>query len=195
MTPLLDLPAVRRRVHPLTVETYHRLGEMGVLSEDVELLRGLVVTKMPKSPLHEFVSQMLMKLLLALLPPGFELRREAPLSIGGSEPEPDLSVVKGSPGDWLQAHPTTAALVIEVAVSSAELDEGKASIYAEAGVPEYWIVRPELRVVTVYREPAPDGYRSMSEVSEAGTLRCATLPGVVFPLATVLPPREQRPPV
>ena len=133
-----------------------------------------------------------MKLLLALLPPGFELRREAPLSIGGSEPEPDLSVVEGHPGDWLQAHPTTAALVVEVAVSSAELDEGKASIYAEAGIPEYWIVRPDLRTVTVYREPTPDGYRSRSELSEAGTLPCATVPGVVLAVASVLPPQESR---
>ena len=189
MTPLVELPAVRRRLRPMTVETYHRLGDMGVLSKDVELLRGLVVTKMPKCPLHEFVSQMLMKLLLALLPPGFELRREAPLSIGGSEPEPDLSVIQGTPADWLHSHPTTAALVIEVAVTSADLDEGKASIYAEAGIPEYWLVRPDLRVVIVYREPSADGYRTRNEVSEGGTLRCAALPGVVLAVASVLPPR------
>ena len=42
-----------------------------------------------------------MRPLLALLPPGFELRREAPLSIGGSEPEPDLAVLQGTPADWL----------------------------------------------------------------------------------------------
>ena len=188
MTPLLELPAIRRRLHPMTVETYHRLGEMGLLREDVELLRGFIVTKMPKSPLHEFVSQMLMKLLLGQVPAGFELRREAPLSIGTSEPEPDFSVVRGVPADWLQAHPTTAALVIEVAVTSAELDEGKASIYAEAAIPEYWIVRPDRRVVIVYREPTADGYRTRDEFLDEATLRCAALPELVLAVASILPP-------
>lgn len=189
MTPLLELPAVRQRLHPMTAETYRRLGEMGVLAEDVELLRGFVVTKMPKSPLHEFVAQMLMKLLLVLLPPGFELRREGPLSLGGSEPEPDLSVVQGDPADWLHSHPRTAALVIEVALTSADVDEGKAAIYAEAGIPEYWIVRPDLRRVTVYREPSLDGYRARNDLSDEGTLRCAALPGVVLAVSSMLPPK------
>lgn len=188
MTPLLELPAIRRRLHPMTVETYHRLGEMGLLREDAELLRGFIVTKTPKSPLHEFASQMLMKLLLGQVPPGFELRREAPLSIGASEPEPDFSVVRGVPADWLQAHPTTAALVIEVAVTSAELDEGKASIYAEAAIPEYWIVRPDRRVVIVHREPTAEGYRTREEFSDQTALRCSAVPELVVAVASILPP-------
>lgn len=188
MTPLLDLPAVRQRVCPLSVETYHRLGEMGVLSEDVELLRGLVVAKMPKSPLHEYVAQMLMMLLLRLLPPGFQVRREGPLSIGGSEPEPDISVVRGEASDWLRSHPTTASLVVEVAVTSQELDEGKAAIYAEAGIPEYWIVEPEARRVTVLRDPSGEEYRSRTRCGEEDLLRCVALPGIEVPLHAVLPP-------
>ena len=189
MTPLLDLPGFRRRVHPTSVETYHRLGEMGALSEDVELLRGIVVTKMAKSPLHEFVAQVLMELLLKLLPPGFVVRPERPLTLADSEPEPDLSVVKGRPHDWVRAHPTTAALVIEVAVTSVDIDEGKAAIYAEAAIPEYWIVQPEERRVIVCREPTPEGYRSRATLTEADTLRCASLPGVEIAVTAIFPPR------
>jgi Uma2 family endonuclease len=189
MTSLLESPAIRQRVHPMSVETYHRLGEMGALSEDVELLRGFVVTKMPKSPLHEYVAQVLMELLLGMLPRGFTLRPERPLALGGSEPEPDLAVVKGSSADWLRAHPTTAALVIEVAVSSAEIDESKAAIYAEGGIPEYWIVQPELRTVIVYREPSTDGYRLRTRHTEPETLSCGTLPGVTIAIAAMLPPK------
>jgi Uma2 family endonuclease len=189
MTPLLDLPAVRQRVHPMSVETYRRLGEMGALSEDVELLRGLVVTKMPKSPLHEYVAQMLMMVLLRLLPPGFQVRCERPLSIGGSEPEPDLSVVRGEAADWLRSHPRTASLVVEVAVTSQELDEGKASIYAEAGIPEYWIVEPEARRVTVFREPVGEDYRSRVVLADSESVRCVSLPEVEIPIASVLPPK------
>lgn len=189
MASLFDLPALREHLDPMSVEAYHRLGEMGALSTDVELLRGKVVCKMPKSPLHEFVAQVLMNLLVRSVPEGFEVRREGPISIGNSEPEPDLSVVQGKASDWLQSHPHTAALVIEIAITSIELDEGKAAIYAEAGIPEYWIVQPELRLTVVYRQPSPDGYRVRSVLSDRETLTCATLPGIGIPTSSILPPR------
>lgn len=112
MTALLELPAFRERVHGISVEGYHRPGEMGLLSEDVELLRGIVVTKMPKSPLHELVTQKLMHQLIRQVPTGYEVRGEGPLTLRDSEPEPDISVVRGSPDDWGTAHPSTADLVI-----------------------------------------------------------------------------------
>jgi Uma2 family endonuclease len=171
------------------VAAYHRAGETGLLTDEVELLRGIVVTKMSKSPLHELVVQKLMKRLLAQTPNGFEVRREGPLTLLDSEPEPDLSVVQGTADDWAMAHPSTAHLVIEVAVSSLPLDEGKAEIYAEAGIPEYWLVRPEQRAVDVYREPSRNGYLSKTLVVEAGVLRCTSIPGIEFGLAEILPVR------
>jgi hypothetical protein len=41
-------------------------------------------------------------------------------------------VVRGSESDFRTAHPKTAELAIEVAVSSPELDRENASLYAEA---------------------------------------------------------------
>lgn len=190
MTALLELSAIRERVHRLTVAEYHRAGETGVLSDDVELLRGIVVTKMSKSPLHELVIQKLMKLLLRQVPEGFEVRREGPLTLKDSEPEPDLSVVSGRPDDWATAHPSTAALVIEVAVSSVPLDQSKAEIYAEAGIPEYWIVRPEERAVDIYRQPIGSAYSSKSTLVDPSSLHCASIPQVAFALAEILPSRS-----
>ena len=187
MTALLELPDFRERVQGLSVAGYHRLGELGMLAENVELLRGIVVTKMSKSPLHELVCQKLMKRLLRLVPGGFEVRREGPLTLRDSEPEPDISVVRGQPDDWVKAHPASAQLVVEVALSSAALDEGKGAIYAEAGIPEYWLVRPAERAVDVYRQPASDGYRSKTTLTEKDTLRSANLPGVEFALIEILP--------
>ncbi len=176
-------------VRRLSVEEYHRVGETGVLSEDVELLRGIVVTKMPKSPLHELVAQKLMEQLLAQVPSGFRVRPERPLTLRDSEPEPDLSVVHGRPDDWATAHPSTAHLVIEVAVTSTALAESKAEIYAEAGIPEYWLVRPEERVADVYREPTREGYLSKVTLSERDTCRCGSIPSVEFPVVDILPSR------
>ena len=187
MTSLLELPLVRERMHRLSVADYHRAFEAGALSEKVELLRGLIVNKMAKSPLHEFVSQKLMLLLLVLVPEVFQVRREGPLTLHDSEPEPDLSVVRGQPEDWTLAHPATAHLVVEVAVTSAAVDEGKAEIYAEAGIPEYWLVRAEARTVDVYTEPTREGYRFKVTLTAEDTLQCTSLAGVAFPIANIFP--------
>jgi len=187
MTSLLELPSVRKQVHLLTVDDYHRATDMGLLSEDVELLRGIIVNKMAKSPLHEAVSEKLMDLLLAQIPPGFKVRPERPLTLQNSEPEPDLSVVKGKTDDWIHAHPSTAHLVIEVSITSEALDESKGDIYAEAGILEYWLVRPERRVMDIFRQPSPQGYRSKVTLNEKETVRCSNLPGVEFPPSAIFP--------
>lgn len=187
MTSLLELPDVRERMHRMTVQDYHRAGEIGVLSEDVELLRGFVVTKMPKSPLHEFVSQNLMECLLAQLPAGFKVRPKRPLTLRDSEPEPDLSVVRGKTEDWISSHPSTADLVIEVAISSSAIDESKAQIYAEAGIPEYRLIRPEERTADVFRQPSGNKYLSKTSLTERDVLRPATIPGIKIPLKSILP--------
>lgn len=189
MTSLLESPAVRESVHRVSVADYHRLGELGVLTQDVELLRGLIVDKMPESPLRELVAQKLMQALLAAIPDGFVVRPERPLTLHDSEPEPDISVVHGEPDDWIFAHPTTASLVVEVAISSTAIDEQKAAVYAGAGIPEYWIVRPHVRVVDVYRQPTQDGYLSRTTKSENESLQCAAITGVEFPVAAILAKR------
>jgi Uma2 family endonuclease len=189
MSSLLEVPLVRERVHRMTVAEYHRAGETGVLSDDVELLQGIVVTKMPKSPLHEFIAQKLLELLLACVPAGFRVRPERPLTFRDSEPEPDISVVKGKPEDWLTAHPSTAQLVIEVAVSSAAVDEEKAEIYAQAAVLEYWLVRAEQFTVDVYREPTPEGYRTKTTLKAGDVLRASGLPEISIPVSEIFPRR------
>jgi len=65
--------------------------------------------------------------------------------------------VSGSPRDYLAQHPTSALLVVEVSEASLKTDrEVKGSLYASAGVPEYWILNLRERVLEVYREPAAD---------------------------------------
>src|SRR5437660_6999900 len=100
MTSLLEFPGIRERVHRMSVDEYHRAGSSGVLSDEVELLRGIVVTKMPKSPLHELVANLLAELLSGRVPKEFKVRREGPLTLRDSEPEPDISVIKGAWEDW-----------------------------------------------------------------------------------------------
>src|SRR5687768_15088951 len=150
MSPILEIPEVRQRVSPLSVEDYHRLGEFNENGRRTELIRGILIEKMSKSPLHAAIAKRLYDLIARILPQGFVVRREDPITLADSEPEPDIAVVCGNEADFFQAHPITAELVIEVAVSSPLLDRENASLYAEAGVKEYWIVLGAQRKVEVY---------------------------------------------
>ncbi|MCP5518964.1 MAG: Uma2 family endonuclease [Verrucomicrobiales bacterium] len=180
MPAILELPEVRQRVSPLSVEEYHRLGEVSERGRRTELIRGIVIEKMSKSPLHAAVAKRLYDLLLARLPAGWIVRREDPLTLKDSEPKPDIAVVWGTEAEFFHAHPSTAELVVEVAVSSAALDRENAALYAEAGVKEYWIVLGATREVEVYRQLEAGGYRETQIRSLDDLLACGSFPEVGF---------------
>ena len=126
----------RPQIWPLSLKAYHALGEMGLIPENTELLYGQVFQKMSKSPRHCVLFMRLLELLQRAVPPGLHVRPEQPIICGDSEPEPDLAVIRGEQHEFAARHPSTAALVIEVAVTSAAEDRSLASLYAEAGVTE-----------------------------------------------------------
>jgi Uma2 family endonuclease len=138
MAAILDIPEVRQRISPLSVEEYHRLDEFNENGHRTELIRGIVIQKLSKSPLHRTVSSILYESLLAQLPQGYTVWKEEPITLADSEPEPDVSVTRGGKRGFASAHPATAELA--VAVSSAALDRENASLCAEGVVKEYWIV-------------------------------------------------------
>lgn len=81
--------------------------------------------------------------------------------------------------------------MIEVAITSAEIDEGKAEIYAEGKILEYWIVEPEKRLVTVFRDPSPAGYASKTVHTATDILHPRPFPDLAIPVAALLPPVEK----
>src|SRR5690349_9249472 len=116
MASVLDNVAVRQAALPFSVEQYHKRGEAGIIPQNTELLRGVILKKMVKSPEHSWLVQRLVDWLRDGLPSGWLVRQEQPLTIEDSEPEPDIAVVRGSAEDFRRGHPRTAALVIEVAI-------------------------------------------------------------------------------
>jgi Uma2 family endonuclease len=183
MSAILELPEVRERVSPLSVEEYHRLSEYNERGKRTELIRGILIEKMSKSPLHSTIVSLLYRLFLDRLPVGFTARQEQPLTFVDSEPEPDISVTRGEARDFLKTHPTTAELVIEVAVCSPTLDRENASLYAEAGVKEYWIVLGREREVEVYRGPQNGRYQETLLVGGSETLESSSIPAVRIQVA------------
>ena len=178
MNSILDLPSIRARVSPTTVEEYHRQPERNANGKRTELIRGIVIEKMSKSPFHKALATRLYRHFLAHLPEGYSAWKEEPLALRDSEPEPDASVLRGDWSEFEVRHASSAELVVEVAVSSAALDRANAALYAEAGVKEYWIVLGPERTVEVYRRPEGGRYQEMHTFGLDHTLECSSVPGV-----------------
>src|SRR5207237_1872964 len=100
MSAILEIPEVRQRVSRLSVQEYHRLGEFNENGRRTELIRGFVIEKMSKSPLHRTIASLLYDLIVPQLPPGYSVWKEEPLTLADSEPEPDISITRGSKRDF-----------------------------------------------------------------------------------------------
>lgn len=147
----------RRDIRPLRRVEYDRLVEEGFLeNERVELLRGFIVPMSPQGPKHASIIQKIDAWAHEVYGKTAVIRAQLPLALGSdSEPEPDLTICK--PGDYDEAHPSWAQLVVEVAVSSDRFDRvAKMSLYAQHGIPHYWIVSPGAGV-EIFTSPSPAG--------------------------------------
>jgi Uma2 family endonuclease len=140
---------------------YEQLVDAGHLAnEKVELIRGLIVRMSPQGAHHAAAVQNLTQLLVVALgvPGRAAIRVQLPLALGeDSEPETDLAAVPL--GSYKDEHPTSALLVIKVAESSLSEDRrDKGALYAESGIPEYWIVDTARERVEVHCEVVDGAY-------------------------------------
>lgn len=156
------------RLYRLSVEQYHRMAQAGALTEDdrVELIEGLLVRKMTKCERHISTTKLIVRAVEKVLPGGWHVAKEDPIVTARSEPEPDVAVLRGAIEDYFHRKPGPAdvGLIVEVAESSYSDDVRKRVIYAEAGIPCYWIANLGADRVEVYTDPtgpdpAPD-YRN-----------------------------------
>ena len=176
---------------------YQRLVDVGAFEgEPLELIGGQLMVAEPKGSEHSAAVDMAYVALLSAIPAGWTVRGQNPLALDDeSAPEPDLAVVRGSPADFRHAHPTRPALVIEVAESSLQFDRvTKGSLYARAGIADYWIVNLIDRVVEIYRDPAADltapfgsRYAFVELSGPPAVLTPLGVPATPLPVAALLP--------
>lgn len=166
------------------------------VGEPLELIGGELVVAEPQGPYHAGHVGVVADALRRVLPPGWVVRTEAPVSLDDdSVPEPDVAVVPGTHADYLQAHPSRPALVIEISDTSLRFDrQRKGSLYARAGLPDYWIVNALERVVEVYRDPVPDPaspygwrYRSMTHLRPLDVAELLGVPDTRIAVSSLLP--------
>ncbi|MBI4246873.1 MAG: Uma2 family endonuclease [Candidatus Rokubacteria bacterium] len=174
---------------------YGRLIEVGLLREDdkIELLAGRLVVAEPQNTPHAKAIELTAEALRAAFGPGWRIRVQLPVALDpDSEPEPDVSVVAGSPRDDLDDHPANPVLIVEVADWSVRLDRRiKAPLYARGGIADYWIVNLVDRTVEVYRAPQREGrswrYRSIEKFGPEATVRPLAAPTARITVTDLLP--------
>jgi Uma2 family endonuclease len=149
----------------ISTADYHRMAEVGILGADeqVELIAGQILQKMPKGPAHSALCKRLEKLLERLLADQVLVRLQDPVQLDEySEPEPDIAVVRPRDDFYASHHPAPSDiyLLVEVADTTRDRDLGpKAQLYAAAGIPDYWVLNLSAQQLHVFREPSPDSYQ------------------------------------
>lgn len=184
-------PAADIKLKRWTREAYERLAELGFFSpgERVELVDGIIYRVSPRMSWQSSTIRAAQEALQRVFLDGFDLRVQMPLALDGqSQPEPDLAVVSGHWRDYRNAHPTTAALIVEVSESSLGLDrETKRVLYAEAGIPEYWILDTKGKQLEVFRDPREGDYHSRTVLNPGDTIAPLAAPGASIPVTDLLP--------
>ena len=177
---------------------YERLIDHGFLDEDdpIELLDGLLLVKEPQHSPHRTAVLLVARALERAFGEGWFVQAQSPIVLDDrSEPEPDVCVVCGSPRDYVDAHPTHPALIVEVAQSGLRRARGrKATAYARAQIADYWIVNLIDRVLEVHREPARPGpaqrhwgYVAIEALGADATITPLAAPAAVIRVGDLLP--------
>lgn len=186
------------RMRHWTRVEYERLIDLGAFGpeERLELIGGQLVVREPQGSPHSTGIRLVAGALRTAFGPGWNVDAQLPVALDEeSEPEPDVTVVPGGPRDYLASHPSRPALVVEIALTSLALDRGeKASLYARAGIADYWIVNLLNNALEVYRDPqadlnAPHGwqYGSVTLLRVGDVVTPLALPNRNIPVLDLLP--------
>jgi Uma2 family endonuclease len=187
----LDDHLAPEQIRPLRRAEYGQLIDLGVFGDErLELLRGRLVRMSPQKSPHASTVSKLTRFFIEGLGDRAVVRIQLPLALtDDSEPEPDVAIC--APGDYDAEHPATALLIVEVSDSDQVVDRKiKTALYAEAGIPEYWLMDLPRRQLERYRSPAADGYQQLEIVEEAGAVAPEGFPAVSLRIGDVLPRRR-----
>ena len=184
-----ETPAIAMR--RWTRAEYDRLIELGVFQpgERLELLDGWLVLREPQGTGHSAAIRRVLAVLRRTLGEEWQIDSQLPVALDDlSEPEPDVFVVPRDPNNYLDEHPSHPLLIVEVAASSYRIDhEYKASLYARASLPEYWIVDLVHEAVEVHRERHGWHYRSVETLRPPASVAPLLAPDHSIAVTDLLP--------
>lgn len=196
---LIDSQIVERidgqlRPFAFTRKEYREL-EVFFTDQRVQLIAGVIFQEPPMNRPHVKSVWKVTKALERAFADGFHVQSQSTIDLGlTTEPQPDAAVITGTIDDY-DDHPQTAVLVVEVADTTFQFDAyEKASLYAAAGIADYWVVDLERSRVVVMRDPRPhDGephghrYASLLPLGADGTVAPLAAPDARVRVADLLP--------
>jgi Uma2 family endonuclease len=162
--------------HQFTVKQFHQMAESGILSENerLELIRGEMIDMSPIGTRHSGCVLFLSNLLALLLAGLALINVQNPIELDEtSEPQPDIALLKPRADFYRTAHPQPEDifLLIEVADTTIKYDrEVKIPLYAEANIPEVWLIDVNQEVIEVYRNPLQGVYQDIQKLVKNQTL-------------------------
>lgn len=140
-----------------TRQDYDKMIDAGLFppGTHAELIDGVVLEMSPQKSPQATAVCLVEEALRNAFGQGYTLRVQLPLALDPlSEPEPDVAVLPGAPRDYRDAHPTSALLIVEVSETTLTHDrDRKGSLYARAGIADYWLVNLPAQRLEVYRHP------------------------------------------
>jgi Uma2 family endonuclease len=190
MSVALAAPPIER--YRLSSDVFHEMIEKGILGEDerVELIEGGLITMSPIDSEHMGVVNQLAETLIRQLERRALVGVQCPIHLDDhSEPQPDLILLTPRNDFYKRSLPRPAdiLLVIEVADSSLAYDRTvKMPLYANAGVPEAWIVNLIDRWIEVYRDPSPAGYTTLLKILSGKSVAPQAFADVVVSVGELL---------
>jgi Uma2 family endonuclease len=169
-----------------SVTDYVSMREVGILREDdnVELIDGEVRPMAPIGPFHAAITNLLVKLITQQLGDRAIVSIQNPVNLNMySQPQPDIAVLQPRDDFYVSAHPRPddILLVIEVADSSLEYDRSeKLPRYAQAGIPEAWIVDISKQTIEQYTSPQHERYHRMHIIPFGDRISATTIDQLVI---------------
>ncbi len=177
-------------------EMYRMSGIPSIRDKRLMLIEGEVLEMAFPGPLHDISLGMTDRWLRRTFPDSqFWIRIQMGLYFGiNTDPVPDIAVVVGDPRNYAQ-HPRTAVLIVEIADTSIAFDTGhKASLYAAAGILDYWVIDVNDRRLHVFRDPQPDpaqkygyGYKQVQVLNPKDTVNPLAAPNSSVAVCDLLP--------
>lgn len=175
-----------------TIERYHQAVDAGIFADQsLELLRGELTIMPPEREPHAYTNSEIGDLLRSRLGTRAKVREAHPVTLpNNSEPIPDLAIAKPLGATYRHRHPYPADIywIIEIASTTLTSDRTlKASIYAEAGIPEYWIIDLTTPALIVMRDRAEGEYRQIETLRD-GAIAPLAFPDLTLAVASLIQP-------
>lgn len=147
-------PLLKPEPHRFTLDDVERMQEIGLLQEGgkFELIEGEIIDTPSEGELHLELKERLNRFLIGALSTAYGLIPDGTLRLSEKNgPEPDFYIYP-KPGKAYAVRGPDVLLVIEIAITSKEMDLGrKAAIYRDHGVREYWVIDPSADATHVHR--------------------------------------------